>query len=219
MAAKALQADGWILRSDVIWYKRNPMPESVNDRPTKCHEYIFLLSKEKKYYYDQDSIRVPYSEESLPRALRGLSDTNKWAEGAPGSTAHTFSKGRKNKRKEFAAEHGGGGSGFNGHSGYYDADGRLLINPLGRNKWTVWEVPTMAFQGAHFATYPEELIVDCVKAGSPEGGVVLDCFSGAGTTALVSRSHNRNFIACEMLQENVQMSEMRLHKELGIFKN
>jgi len=173
--AFALQADGWYLRSDIIWAKPNPMPESVTDRPTKAHEYLFLLTKSPRYYYDADAVREEYAEASLPRALRGLSSENKWADGAPGSTAHTMSQGRPNQRKEFEAEHGGGGSGFKGHSGYVDANGRLLIDPNGRNKRTVWTIATQPTREAHFATFPEKLVEPCILAGTSERGCCQKC--------------------------------------------
>lgn len=212
MVAFALRADGWFLRQDIIWNKPNPMPESVTDRCTKAHEYIFLLTKSKVYYYDQDAIREPYAEASLPRALRGTSENNKWAEGAPGSTAHTISQPRKNVRKQFEKEHGGGGSGLKGHSGYKSADGRLLVNPLGRNKWSVWEVPTVAYKEAHFATFPPDLIEPCILAGSKEGDTVLDPFNGSGTTGEVSIKHNRHYIGCELNPDYVSLSKRRLSK-------
>ena len=212
MVAFALRADGWFLRQDIIWNKPNPMPESVTDRCTKAHEYIFLLSKSKTYYYDQDAIREPYAEASLPRALRGTSENNKWVEGAPGSTAHTISQPRKNVRKQFEKEHGGGGSGLKGHSGYKAADGRLLINPLGRNKWSVWEVPTVAYKEAHFATFPPALIEPCILAGSKEGDTVLDPFNGSGTTGEVSIKHNRSYIGCELNPDYVKLTKRRLSK-------
>ncbi len=203
--ALAMQADGWYLRMDNIWSKPNPMPESVTDRPTKSHEYIFLFSKSKKYYYDQDAIREAYAEGSLPRALRGMGADNKWADGAPGSTAHTLSQGRPNMRKSFSrrddkteesfftrkadsAEKGMaiGGSGLKGHSGYVDTNGRLLVNPMGRNKWSVWTVPTQAYPEAHFATYPEALPEVGIKAGTSERGACPRC--GAGWVRVVEKS-------------------------------
>jgi len=193
--ALALQADGWYLRSDCIWSKPNPMPESARDRPTKSHEYVFLFSKNRKYYYDQDAIREPYAEGSLPRAMRGMSDENKWAEGAPGSTAHSLSQGRANVRKEFSQRNlrkefeggqAGGGTGVKGYSGYVDGNGRLLVNPSGRNKWSVWTVPTQGYTEAHFATFPERLPEIGIKAGSSERGCCPRC--GAGWVRVVVAS-------------------------------
>ena len=198
MLAFALRADGWYLRQDIIWHKPNPMPESVKDRCTKSHEYIFLLTKSARYYYDADAIREPYAPASLPRALRGVSEDNKWQAGAPGSTAHTMSQPRENRRKEWEKEHGGGGSGFAGHSGYVDANGRLLVNPAGRNKRTVWTVTTKPYKGAHYATFPPDLIKPMILAGCPKGGIVLDPFVGSGTTVATAIKLGRKGIGIDL---------------------
>jgi len=136
--AFALQADGWYLRRDIIWHKPNAMPESVKDRPTTAHEYIFLMSKSPVYYYDADAIREPYSPESLPRVMRGRSEKHKWSDGGPGnqSIAKSLEK--------------------------------ACSNPKGRNKRSVWTVSTKPFKGAHFAVFPPDLIEPCILAGSPE---------------------------------------------------
>jgi len=178
--------------------KPNPMPESVKDRCTKAHEYIFLLTKSARYYYDADAIREPYAPASLPRALRGVSEDNKWQAGAPGSTAHTMSQPRENRRKEWEKEHGGGGSGFAGHSGYVDANGRLLVNPAGRNKRSVWTVTTKPYKGAHYATFPPDLIKPMILAGCPPGGIVLDPFAGSGTTVMVAIQLGREGIGLDL---------------------
>ena len=209
MVAFALRDDGWYLRQDIIWAKPNPMPESVKDRCTKAHEYIFLLTKSARYYYDADAIREPYAPASLPRALRGVSEDNKWQAGAPGSTAHTMSQPRENRRKEWEKEHGGGGSGFAGHSGYVDANGRLLVNPAGRNKRTVWTVTTKPYREAHFATFPPDLIQPCIRAGCPAGGTVLDPFGGSGTTGEVAASEGRKAILIELNPEYVKLAKNR----------
>ena len=131
--AFALQADGWWLRSDIIWHKPNPMPESVTDRPTKSHEYVFLLSKSARYYYDADAVREPGSQSTLER----------WGNNPP----------RKN-----ASPQGLKVGSVNGES-------CMGINPAGRNRRTVWTIPTQSYSGAHFATYPEKLVEPCIKAG------------------------------------------------------
>ena len=208
--AFALQADGWYLRSDIIWSKNNPMPESVQDRPTKAHEYIFLLTKSPKYYYDADAIREPHSPESLPRALRGTSEDNKWVDGAPGSTPHTMSQPRSNQRKAFESHMAGGGSGFVGHSGYISADGKVLLNPLGRNKRSVWEIATHPYPEAHFATFPEKLVEPCIMAGCPLGGVVLDPFVGSGTTMAVAQRLNRKGVGTDLSTEYLALASKRL---------
>jgi DNA modification methylase len=175
--AFALQADGWYLRSDIVWHKPNAMPESVTDRPTKAHEYIFLLSKNPKYYYDIDSIREPYETKATkPR--------DKHAEGyqADYSKGDRFSKGARD---------------------YYSKGGR--------NKRSVWTVPTQPFPEAHFAVYPPALITPCILAGCPVGGTVLDPFAGSGTTLLVATQHHRKSIGIELNPEYVEIAKRRLN--------
>ncbi len=145
MVAIALRMDGWYLRQDIIWHKPNPMPESVEDRCTKAHEYVFLLSKSKKYYYDYKSIK----EKSV------------------------------------------------------DSDEL-------KNKRSVWSVNTKPYKGAHFATFPPDLIRPCILAGCPEGGTVLDPFGGSGTTGAVANEENRNAILCEVNPEYIPLINKRL---------
>jgi DNA modification methylase len=180
MVAFALRADGWYLRQDIIWHKPNPMPESVTDRCTKSHEYIFLLSKSARYYYDYKSISER-SEwfESDKRSINGYSQSERALNGPY----------QCNKQ------------------GVYNSDGL-------RNKRSVWTVTTKSFSEAHFATFPEDLIVPCIKAGSPEGGIVYDPFMGAGTTALVSHKLNRKFIGSEISAEYVKIAEKRIQPYL-----
>jgi DNA modification methylase len=175
--AFALQADGWYLRQDIIWHKPNPMPESVKDRCTKSHEYIFLLSKSSKYYYDAKAIEEPAKWE-------------RW--------------GNQTERKSH--------KGTAGHLG-----GKTLAElPIRdkKNKRSVWQVSTKPFKGAHFATFPPDLIEPCVLAGCPEDGVVLDCFMGAGTTALVAKRNGRNYIGCELNPEYKAIAEERVANSL-----
>lgn len=206
MVAFALQADGWWLRQDIIWSKPNPMPESVTDRCTKAHEYIFMLSKSAQYYYDADAVREPYAEASLPRAMRGLSADNKWADGAPGSTAHSISQARPNAKLSGSGQAFGG----DGHKGYIDANGRLLINPAGRLARSVWTITTKPFKEAHFATFPVEIPTRCIKAGSKPGDIVLDPFSGAGTTGIVCVELGRDYIGIDLNAEYNEMAEKRI---------
>ena len=191
MVAFALRADGWYLRSDIVWHKPNAMPESVTDRPTKAHEYIFLLSKSKKYYYDADSIREPLSEQRAKQAGE-LVD--------PGNDAK-----KRKKQIEHDKKRGSGGH-FDGH--------KWRMNPLGRNKRSVWTVPTQPFPEAHFAVFPPALIEPCILAGCPEGGVVLDPFMGSGTTGMVAAMHQRNFIGFELNPEYCKMAEKRIEPYL-----
>ena len=162
--AFALQADGWYLRQDIIWHKPNPMPESVTDRCTKSHEYIFLLSKKSHYYFDHEAIREPAAESSAARMLRGVSDTHKNVNGAPGQTAHSMNKPRP---RQFGAKV---------QEGTKRGDvGNTFVDTGKRNKRSVWTVTTKPFRGAHFATFPKDLIEPCVLAGTSEHGCCSKC--------------------------------------------
>jgi len=209
--AFALQAEGWWLRQDIIWHKPNPMPESVTDRCTKSHEYIFLLSKSAKYYYDADAIREQGSDETVPRLLRGVSDSHKNINGAPGQTPHSMNKPRKN----YTSDMGGGGTSFVGHSGHYKADGTLISDGM-RNKRSVWTVTTQPYKGAHFATFPPALIRPCILAGCPVTGTVLDPFGGSGTTGEVAEEEGRNSILIELNPEYVKLAKKRT-AQMGLF--
>lgn len=181
--AFALQADGWYLRQDIIWHKPNPMPESVRDRCTKSHEYIFLFSKRPRYYFDSDAIKEP--------AVGGWN----------GSQFHT-GKTATHQLNRASVKRGG----FSGKTG--DAAFRAVTET--RNKRSVWTVTTKPFKGAHFATFPPDLIEPCILAGSRPGDTVLDPFGGAGTTALVAERHGRNSVLCELNPEYVAIAEGRL---------
>jgi len=188
--AFALQADGWYLRQDIIWHKRNPMPESVTDRCTKSHEYIFLLSKSAKYYYDADAIREPYTE-----------PLDRW-----GGDHKRNPQNEKFDINEMA----------NANSLARERD--MRPNKEGRNKRSVWTVNTKPFSEAHFAVFPGKLIEDCIKAGCPIGGIVLDPFIGSGTTGIVARKQDKNYIGIELNKEYVKMAQNRISKELGLFE-
>lgn len=227
MLAFALRGDGWHLRQDIIWHKPNPMPESVTDRCTKAHEYIFLLSKSNKYYYDQNSIRETASYNTHERVSRQVWDnkgvpdehrngirprTTKTPDGwDTGRGSHgSFHKNGREKGKKVAIP----GHGIKNNTSMNEA---LLKMPDTRNKRSVWSVSPQPFPEAHFATFPEDLIVDCIKAGCPENGLVLDPFMGSGTTGLVARKLNRNFIGIELNEKYIAIAEKRLKKELGMF--
>ena len=165
--AFALQADGWYLRQDIIWHKPNPMPESVADRCTKSHEYVFLLSKSSKYYYDHEAIMEEASYKDQPRG------------------------GSKNRYEQHE---------FGGDNKIYNT----------RNKRSVWTVNNRPYPEAHFATYPKKLIRPCIKAGCPQGGVVLDPFGGSGTTAEVANELQRDAILCELNPKYCELIEKRL---------
>jgi len=186
--AFALQNDGWYLRSDIIWHKTNAFPESVLDRPSRSHEYIFLLSKSRKYYYDCESIKEP------SKFVERKSDINK----------------SKDNRKFFDKTMGGGGTSFKGHSGYYKEDGTPIGTPGKRNKRSVWIISTKPFSGAHFATFPPDLIKPCILAGCPENGIVLDPFFGSGTTGYVSQMLNRRWIGIDLNKDYCDIASDRL---------
>ena len=187
--AFALQADGWWLRSDIIWAKPNPMPESVRDRPTKAHEYIFLLSKNAQYFYDADAIREPMTSDGKG----GL-----WgADRSSGATADEYHIGAHGKEPW---------------------TGERNVNSNGRNKRTVWTVTTKPFKEAHFAVFPPDLIRPCVLAGCPPGGTVLDPFFGAGTAGLVAKQEGRGYIGIDLNAEYVEMARRRIWRECPMEK-
>ena len=181
MLAFALRADGWYLRQDIIWAKRNCMPESVKDRCTKSHEYIFLLSKSAKYYYDSDAIK----EKALYTAAQGHSQSHRY-----GGNKYTATPDQFYRTKS--------GSAY-AYTGF-------------KNKRDVWHIATTPFKGAHFATFPEKLVEPCIIAGSKRGDVVLDPFSGAGTTGVVAKKQGREYIGIELNPEYVKLSEDRIAK-------
>ena len=181
MVAFALRADGWYLRSDIIWHKPNCMPESCKDRPTKSHEYMFLLSKGKKYYYDAEAI----SEDAINTKMPG--------------------KNMRDTRETYGPQNGGNSGLRDLKQRYKNGDW-----PTKRNKRTVWTVATKPYSEAHFATFPEKLIEPCILAGCPEGGICLDPFFGAGTTGLVAKKLGRCFIGIELNGAYIGMAQKRI---------
>lgn len=212
--ALALQDDGWYLRSDIIWHKSNGMPASVKDRVTTCHEYIFLLSKKKKYYFDQDAIREPYKDVSIARLARGVSSHHKNIDGAPGQPPHSMNKPRANINKAATFKRTGSkreqpipNQTYGTHRPNRED---TLYNKLGRNKRSVWTVSVKPYSGSHFAVFPPDLIEPCVLAGCPPGGIVLDPFFGSGTTGEVCLSHGRNYLGIELNPAYIELAEQRL---------
>ena len=196
--ALALQADGWFLRRDIIWAKKNPMPETVYDRPTTAHEYIFLLSKSRTYYYDWGAVREPASLNTHSRGhgvgpKAGLPASG-WDK-EPGSHGKIKRAPRAKQNSDFAKNH------------------KTVVDF--RNKRSVWTVGTEAFDGAHFATFPPALIAPCILAGAPRGGVVLDPFMGAGTTALVAARYDRRFLGIELNPEYRDIALSRIKNEVA----
>ena len=206
--AFALQADGWWLRSDIVWSKPNPMPESVTDRPTKAHEYIFLLTKSAKYFYDYEAIREMKAESTL-NDDRGNGEGQRRERGYPGAASNGGTNLGGDKQRGHFRRH----AGFNDR---WDLMTREEQSALGRNKRSVWEVATHPFAAAHFATYPPALIEPCVKAGCPVDGLLLDPFAGSGTTGVVAVNLDRRFIGIELNPEYVAMAERRISTEAAI---
>jgi DNA modification methylase len=176
--AFALQADGWWLRSDVVWSKPNPMPESIKDRPTKSHEYVFLMTRAERYHYDADAIAEPAIE----------------AKSGNSSRAYPADRGRPD-------DHLASGVPWSGDT---------------RNARTVWQIATSAFPGAHFATFPRDLVRRCILAGSRPGDTVFDPFMGSGTVAEVALSLGRRFIGCELNPEYAAMFETHRSQQVGM---
>ena len=196
MVAFALRADGWYLRQDIIWHKPNPVPESVTDRCTKAHEYIFLLSKSRHYYYDHEAIKEPAAYDGRKDTL--LKGSPKYEKGVvPGQVEHSMAaKGHERWKK--------------------NENGEYV-----RNKRSVWTIPTKPFKEAHFATFPEKLIEPCISAGCPEGGIVLDPFMGSGTTGLVAKQQNKNYIGFEINNDYCDIANKRIHDQeaqINLFK-
>jgi len=188
--AIALQEAGWYIRSEIIWHKPNPMPESVRDRPTSCHEKIWLITKNKKYYYDADAIKEPTTESTKQRYKSG------W---------------KGNEERDYV-------SGKQNHFSKYIGTEKSKQDALkGRNKRNVWTITTKPFKAAHFATFPPDLIEPCIKAGCPEGGTVLDPFSGSGTTGIVAKKFNRKAILIELNPEYNVIAKERINQEFGMF--
>ncbi|EPZ0818887.1 TPA: site-specific DNA-methyltransferase [Pseudomonas aeruginosa] len=209
--AFALQDDGWYLRQDIIWHKPNPMPESVRDRCTKAHEYLFLLSKSPRYHFDQDAIAEPLAPASVARLGQGGWDDQHGSDRVPGKTNGAMKAvgGRRSKRNSFARETKSS-AGTHGQKAQHRPDRPDIDYSATRNKRSVWTVPTAGFKGAHFATFPPDLIRPCVLAGAPRGGLVLDPFGGAGTTALVAMQEGRRSVLLELNPEYASIARHRL---------
>lgn len=208
--AFALQDDGWYLRQDIIWSKPNPMPESTQDRCTKSHEYVFLLSKSPRYYYDQAAIKEPVAPSSITRLAQDI-EQQIGSDRVQGK-ANGPMKAVRSKRDSFKREDSKREQVIPGQSaGTHRPDREESEYPLDtRNKRSVWTVPTQGFKGAHFATFPPDLIRPCILAGAPRGGIVLDPFGGAGTTAVVAMQEGRKSILCELNPEYAAMAERRI---------
>lgn len=205
MLGFTLRSQGWYLRQDIIWEKGNPLPESVTDRCTKSHEYIFLMSKSQKYYFDYEAIQEEATSSGKPRVF-GANNQKGTLRNDVGRVFNPRTKncqydGQKPNSFHLSRENG-------------EPDKEYYV----RNKRDVWSVNVKLCKEAHFATYPFELIKPCILAGCPENGIVLDPFMGSGTTAIVARSLNRNYIGVELNPEYIKIAQKRLEKHLGMFQ-
>ena len=213
MVAFALRADGWYLRQDIIWNKPNPMPESVTDRCTKAHEYIFLMSKSQRYYYDAAAVQ----EESVTKDIRrpygskGANQLDKRE--APQGNGRPRTAGKWDKEDKHSS-----GRRIVESVKLARANGAPHDNPFGtmRNRRSAWTVSTAPFPGAHFATFPPKLIEPCILAGCPAGGTVLDPFGGSGTVGMAAENNGRNSILIELNPKYVVMAQLRTAQR-GLF--
>lgn len=224
--AFALQQDGWYLRSDIIWAKPNPMPESVTDRPTKAHEYLFLLSRSERYVYDADAI----AEDAVGRTEHDLTGPGYFAPVQTrqrGTRRDTFersgpvsehiipgqSAAQHRPRKQDAGQQASGGDRMTGFNDRYAAEPRATM----RNRRSVWTIATKPYPGAHFATFPEALVEPCILAGAPEGSVVLDPFAGTGTVGLVAQRLSRRAVLIDLNPDYLrQCIERNRQQPLGL---
>lgn len=216
--AFSLQNDGWIFRQDIIWHKPNPMPESVTDRCTKAHEYIFLLSKSPKYYFDSEAVaEVAVTKENRPA---GIVRDREYGYDSKQKTIREMWKEKAQKRpvdswEKRKAAGAGSGSMDKGHNSSI-AKGAGFSHNLGngetRNRRSVWTVNTKPYKGAHFATFPPDLIKPCILAGAPKDGIVLDPFFGSGTTGAVAKQLGRNYLGIELNPAYIKLAEERLTK-------
>ncbi len=194
---------GWYLRSDIIWSKPNPMPESVTDRPTKSHEYLFLLSKSERYHYDSAAIREPYAASTLtqfhsPYTGQGTKDYESVGVQNPSDIKRRIT----DKQRGHSRRH----AGFNDR---WDAMPKDEQQQAGANKRSVWNIATMPYRGAHFATMPEALVEPCILAGCPVGGLVLDPFLGSGTVGAVAERLSRRWVGCDLNPAYHQLAKKR----------
>jgi DNA modification methylase len=201
--AFALQADGWYLRADIVWSKPNPMPESVRDRPTKAHEYIFLLTKSARYYYDAAAIREPFASSTLEQFEKPYTGQGTKDYAVSGVQNPSDLKRRMtDKQRGHSRRH----AGFNDR---WDAMEKAQQQANGANKRSVWTVPTMPYSGAHFATMPEKLVEPCILAGSRLGDRVFDPFIGSGTVGAVAQRLGRRWVGLDLNPAYHELAKQR----------
>ena len=205
--AFALQADGWWLRQDIIWHKPNPMPESVRDRCTKAHEYVFLLTKSERYFYDAEAVSEPVAVSSTARLSQPTLPIQAGSDRVPGKT--------NGPMKAVGPRFGGNKFGDSDDPKHATKSGNVYQIPDAngrRNRRSVWTVTTKPYSGAHFAVMPAALVEPCILAGCPEGGTVLDPFAGSGTTLAVAAELGRSGIGCELNPEYIELANQRIAK-------
>lgn len=218
--AFALQADGWYLRQDIIWSKPNPMPESVRDRCTKAHEYVFLLSKSERYFYDLAAMQEPAMPSSIARLSQNV-EAQAGSARVPGKTNGAMKAvgGQRSKRDSFKRDDSKRAEVIPGQSVGTHREGRAESqwDTATRNKRSVWTIATQPFSEAHFATMAPELAETCIKAGCPIGGTVLDPFGGAGTTGLVADQLQRDAVLIELNPDYLEISRRRITADGPLF--
>ena len=210
--AFALQSDGWYLRQDIIWHKPNPMPESVTDRCTKAHEYVFLLTKSERYYYDSEAVSEPVSVSTTARLSQPSLSLQAGSDRVPGKT--------NGPMKAVGPRFGGNKFGDSDDPKHATKSGNVYQIPDAngrRNRRSVWTITTKPFSGAHFAVMPPDLADLCIRAGCPEGGVVLDPFGGAGTVGLVADRLGRDAVLCELNPEYAELARRRIADDNRLF--
>ena len=185
MLAFSLRDDGWYLRSDIIWMKANPMPESVKDRPSRCYENIFLLTKSRRYYYNAESIAEPVAASTPARMRRGVGDHHKYSSCLPKQKHQAINNARPPRWTEISL-------------------------PTMRNKRDVWQINTVPYKGGHFATFPPKLAETCILAGCPEYGITLDPFFGSGTTGYAAKKLNRHYIGIDLNPDYCELARQRI---------
>ena len=234
MLAFALRSKGWYLRQEIIWHKPNPMPESVRDRCTKSHESIFLLTKSPKYYFDYEAIMEPANYDGRKDTTAKGSPKYMQIPGVPvQNLANGIHERWPNRIRGYASKDNEQTGKPDQHHGIHirprlfgsknqtgterNDIGNVWLDKPARNKRDVWIVPTRPFKGSHFATFPPDLIKDCIKAGCPPEGIVLDTFFGSGTTGIVAKQLDRYYVGIELNPDYVKMAERRLREHSTLF--
>jgi len=215
MVAFALRSAGWYLRSDVVWSKPNPMPERVTDRPTKAHEYVFLLTKSERYYYDAGAIKNPTAESTLKEVEQGYDGTARKDFTGTGAQDASAVKSRIVARlRDKQRGHGRRHEGFNRR---WDEMSKAEQMAVGSNARSVWTFTAANYPDAHFATFPEALPERCIKAGSRVGDLVLDPFCGSGTTGAVALRLGRSFVGIELNPAYAELARVRIGSAAPLF--